>query len=132
MTTLHEAAQLALELFERIRDEREVWGTDELRKVCIALRSALAQPKPSSLLTDKELADPEYMRAYVDALYEDRALAQQPMTDKQILNLVGGMQDCLCDPYDADGNGDYYSSIPKDMIRLARAVERYHDIGEKQ
>ncbi len=34
-----------------------------------ALPAQPAEPKPSSLLTDKELADPEYMRAYIDELY---------------------------------------------------------------
>lgn len=41
--TLHEAATKALELCERIRGEREVWGMDELRGSCIALRTKLAQ-----------------------------------------------------------------------------------------
>lgn len=43
MTALHEAAQQALELCERIRDAREVWSMGELRSVCLNLRSALAQ-----------------------------------------------------------------------------------------
>ena len=37
---------------------------------------AQPEPKPSSALTDKELADPEYMRAYIDELYETVKPAQ--------------------------------------------------------
>lgn len=45
MTTLREAATMALELCDRINDERTVWGQHELRAVCEALRAALAEPQ---------------------------------------------------------------------------------------
>ncbi len=61
----------------------------------------------------------------------DNAPASKPLTDEQILNLVPGLQDCLCDPWDCNNSGDYYASIPKDMIRLARAIEAAHGIKEK-
>ena len=54
--------------------------------------------------------------------------ASKPLTDEQILSLVPGLQDCLCDPWDYNNSGDYYASIPKDMIRLARAIEAAHGI----
>ena len=57
--------------------------------------------------------------------------ARKPLTDEQILSLVPGLQDCLCDPWDYNNSGDYYASIPKDMIRLARAIEAAHGIKEK-
>ena len=70
---------------------------------------------------------------------ERRALYTSPpaskpwvgLTEEQILNLVPGLQDCLCDPWDYNNSGDYYASIPKDMIRLARAIEAAHGIKEK-
>lgn len=52
----------------------------------------------------------------------------KPLTDEHILSLVPGLQDCLCDPWDYNNSGDYYASIPKDMIRLARAIEAAHGI----
>ena len=57
--------------------------------------------------------------------------ASKPLTDEEILRIVPGLYDCLCDPYDCDNSGDYYASIPKDMIRLARAIETAHGIKEK-
>ena len=54
----------------------------------------------------------------------------QPLTDEQILRLVPGLEDCLGDPYDSAKTGDEYSSIPADMIRLARAIEA-HIKGEQ-
>jgi hypothetical protein len=53
---------------------------------------------------------------------------RKPLTDEQILRLVPGLQDCLCDPYDYNNSGDDYASVPKDMIRLARAIEAAHGI----
>lgn len=43
MTDTRKTMQQALELCERIRDAREVWSMEELRSVCLNLRSALAQ-----------------------------------------------------------------------------------------
>ena len=56
--------------------------------------------------------------------------ASKPLTDEEILWLVPGLLDCLCDPYDYNKTGDEYASIPKDMIRLARAIEAAHNIKE--
>ena len=62
-----------------------------------------------------------------------RPQAREPLTDEQILRLVPGLLDCLCDPYDYNNSGDDYASVPKDMIRLARAIEAAHGItGEKK
>jgi hypothetical protein len=62
-------------------------------------------------------------------LYDTTPPAQRkPLTDEQILRLVPGLQDCLCDPYDYNNSGDDYASVPKDMIRLARAIEAAHGI----
>lgn len=58
--------------------------------------------------------------------------ASKPLTDEQIIRLVPGLYDCLCDPYDCDKSGDDYASIPKDMIRLARAIEAAHGITGEQ
>ena len=55
-----------------------------------------------------------------------------PMTDEQILRIVPGLLDCLADPYDKDGNGDYYSSIPHDMVRLAKAIIAARDAQWEQ
>ncbi len=58
---------------------------------------------------------------------------RHPLTEEEIVRLVPGLLDCLCDPWDYNNSGDYYASIPKDMIRLARAVEAHHGItGENK
>jgi hypothetical protein len=61
-------------------------------------------------------------------LYTSPPAQRKPLTDEQILRLVPGLQDCLCDPYDYNNSGDDYASVPKDMIRLARAIEAAHGI----
>ena len=45
------------------------------------------------------------------------------LTDEEIVWLVPGLLDCLCDPYDCDNSGDPHASIRKDMVRLGRAIE---------
>ena len=68
---------------------------------------------------------------YVEKLlYTSPPAQRKPLTDEQILRLVPGLQDCLCDPWDYNNSGDDYASIPKDMIRLARAIEAAHGIKE--
>ncbi len=66
----------------------------------------------------------------------EEALAQperKPLSDEEIIHLVPGLLDSLCDPWDYNSSGDYYASIPKDMIRLARAIEAAHGItGESK
>ena len=54
-----------------------------------------------------------------------------PLTDEEIVWLVPGLLDCLCDPYDYNKSGDSHASIRKDMVRLARAIEAAHGIKEK-
>ena len=66
--------------------------------------------------------------AQIEALENQPAQPKEPLTDEQIVWLVPGLLDCLCDPYDCDKSGDQYASIPKDMVRLARAVEQHHGI----
>jgi len=53
---------------------------------------------------------------------------REPMSDDQAMNLVSGLEDCLSDPYDKFKTGDEYGSIIYDMLRLVRAVEKYHGI----
>ena len=50
------------------------------------------------------------------------------LTETEILDLVPGLEDCLGDPWDAAKNGNPYSSVPLDMIRLVRAVESRYGI----
>ncbi len=38
------------------------------------------------------------------------------------LAITGGIYDCLRDPYDKLGNGDYYSSIMVDLERFAEKI----------
>ena len=45
------------------------WADTVVSRFRRAALTEQAHPKPSSLLTDKELADPEYMRSYVDELH---------------------------------------------------------------
>jgi len=40
------------------------------------------------------------------------------------LAITGGIYDCLRDPYDKLGNGDYYSSIMVDLERFAEKIVR--------
>lgn len=40
------------------------------------------------------------------------------------LAITGGIYDCLRDPYDKLGNGDYYSSIMVDLERFAELIVR--------
>jgi hypothetical protein len=49
--------------------------------------------------------------------------APVPLTDEEIVWLVPGLLDCLCDPYDYNKSGNSNASIRKDMVRLARAIE---------
>lgn len=49
------------------------------------------------------------------------------MTDEEFVehiakNCLCGIQDCLEDPYDKDGTGNYYSSVPHDIRRIIRAT----------
>jgi len=39
-----------------------------------------------------------------------------------LLAVESGILDCLQDPYDEKGNGDYYSSIPRDLERFATLI----------
>ena len=40
-----------------------------------------------------------------------------------------GIYDCICDPYDAKENGDYYSSVEGDLERLIeKVVEECRDV----
>ena len=102
---------------------------DDARKhmdAITAIREALAEQcvcgEPDTLGTH---------RTDGPCLAEQPAQPSKPLTDEQILSLVPGLQDCLCDPWDYNNSGDYYASIPKDMIRLARAIEAAHGIKEK-
>jgi hypothetical protein len=54
------------------------------------------------------------------------------LTDEQILRIVPELLDCLQDPYDKAKTGNYYSSIPIDMVRLVRAVEKHYGIVEDE
>ena len=38
------------------------------------------------------------------------------------LAITGGIYDCICDPYDKLGNGDYYSSVMVDLERFAEKI----------
>lgn len=38
------------------------------------------------------------------------------------LAITGGIYDCLTDPYDKLGNGDYYSSVMVDLERFAEKI----------
>ena len=38
------------------------------------------------------------------------------------LAITGGIYDCLRDPYDKLGNGDYYSSIMVDLERFTEKI----------
>ena len=38
------------------------------------------------------------------------------------LAITGGIYDCLRDPYDKLGNGDYYSSVMVDLERFAEKI----------
>ena len=60
-----------------------------------------------------------------------RPQARELLSDEQIVWLVPGLLDCLCDPYDCDKSGNQYASIPKDMVRLARAIEKHHGIKDQ-
>ena len=40
------------------------------------------------------------------------------------LAIKGGIYDCICDPYDKLGNGDYYSSVMVDLERFAEKIVR--------
>jgi len=56
-----------------------------------------------------------------------------PLTDQEIDDVIPeGVLDCLADPYDKDGSGDNYSSIPHDIRRIFRAAEKHYGIGPEQ
>lgn len=46
------------------------------------------------------------------------------MNDKLIkhLAITDGIYDCITDPYDKDGNGDYYSSVMHDLKRFTEKI----------
>lgn len=120
------ALELALECAANYID---ALGGDS-RKYRQALAERPAQQQCKFPLCQNE----EYQQALAEQIKRDLYTgppASKPMTDEEILRLVPGLYDCLCDPYDCDNSGDYYASIPKDMIRLARAIEAYHSIKEK-
>lgn len=56
----------------------------------------------------------------------------KPLTDQQIFKVVpGGIIDSLLDPWDCDiGDGDESRSIKSDIVRIARAIEKAHGIGD--
>lgn len=68
----------------------------------------------------------------------DRAARTQPvaapLTDEQIMAaLPGGILDSLADPWnEGDKNADNDSSIRTDVLRVARAVEKAHGIGQER
>jgi hypothetical protein len=68
-----------------------------------------------------------------DKLYTASPAAPVPLTDEEIIKAVpGGIYDCLNDPWDCGvGDGDTLRSIKKDVLRIARAIERAHGITEK-
>ena len=111
--------------------------------VCMQCGAAVPNDEPAQQQEPMAWYDEEYNCAYtaaeLDGGTSDGLLpiytspASKPwvvLTDEQILSLVPGLQDCLCDPWDYNNSGDYYASIPKDMIRLARAIEAAHGIKE--
>ena len=87
----------------------------------IALRLALEALE--SFVKD-DLTPEHYMKTIAAV---KQALAEQPapvqLTDEEIVWLVPGLLDCLCDPYDYNKSGNSTASIRKDMVRLARAIE---------
>ena len=49
------------------------------------------------------------------------------------LAMTGGIYDCLRDPYDKLGNGDYYSSIMVDLDRFTeKIVQECMDVVAKK
>jgi hypothetical protein len=71
MSNLEQAARQSLDLCERIRDGREVWGQHELRAVCETLRIALAkQARPvgwmgwMAAVPADLVSDAEYIRIF--------------------------------------------------------------------
>lgn len=54
------------------------------------------------------------------------------LTDEKILELAigGGIYDCICDPYDKNGDGDQQSSIMHDLVRFARAILKEAGVEE--
>lgn len=52
------------------------------------------------------------------------------LTEDEIRDLVPSLEVCLRDPWDKLGNGDDFSSVLPDMIRLVRAVEARYGIHE--
>lgn len=73
-----------------------------------------------------------------DSTTADRAARTQPvaapLTDEQIMAaLPGGILDSLADPWnEGDKNADNDSSIRTDVLRVARAVEKAHGIGQER
>jgi hypothetical protein len=135
-----EAMKLALEALETVVVDVKTTPTayEAQRQAITALREALAeqpeQQEPVAMWDGKYQIEFGNLSAYKHGehswipLYTSPPAQRKPLTDEQILRLVPGLQDCLCDPYDYNNSGDDYASIPKDMIRLARAIEAAHGI----
>ena len=141
MTDLTKAARMALEALEKERQmaagrrdfsELSVRAINELDA---ALESRIDDEQPAQ----QELDEARKEAALWQSAYDTAMGVREPLSDEQIVWLVPGLLDCLCDPYDCDKSGNQYASIPKDMVRLARAIEQHHGItsgtatlGEKE
>jgi len=82
---------MALEVEDHMRgsDDQDICGeVRDALSAMEALRQAIEKPTRSSLLTTENLADPEYMKAYVDSMqdYVDQqsAVIKAPPTRKWI------------------------------------------------
>ncbi len=78
-----------------------------------------AEPKPSSLLTAKELADPEYMRAYIDELYATVRPAE-PSVNAELVEALERLT-CMGILHESR-NGQVGYFYPKNIVALAQSA----------
>ena len=98
----------------------------------VETRVAHYEPRPSEHF--EVVADPDTQVQWRMKRRDDLTPSnRQPLTDQEIMEVLpSGILDCLADPWDCgEGDGIEVRSIERDAIRIARAIESAHGIGDK-